>query len=276
MTLWMIWTWILLFGAYFWMPLFKQQFILDKTMRRIYDTWRIIFGTVWNGYSMKLENWSVIKMKSQVQGLLISKMPRGCLQACCAKELIGSPTPKPTSSPTLCSACEKWEMIRLQPVRAKLSGIRKTITSRLWNESMVCRRSSSEHIPRNHNVGPPREDSKITDRSTVWSGALHSKAGSSSCQCLTTLYGRKRKQRTRWTQFPNTYGICPLLPHSSWILPSASTNPAEIYGHSWVALWLSPDPSRTHFCSTSDLAKSRHSPNPQEATGQLLWTDMRV
>ena len=32
-TLWMIWTWRWLFGAYFWMPLFEQQFILDKTMR---------------------------------------------------------------------------------------------------------------------------------------------------------------------------------------------------------------------------------------------------
>ena len=59
--LWMIWTWIWLFGAYFWMPLFERQFILDKTMRRIYDTWRIIFGTVWDSYSMKVENWSVNK-----------------------------------------------------------------------------------------------------------------------------------------------------------------------------------------------------------------------
>ena len=31
-----------------------------------------------------------------------------------------------------------------------------------------------------------------------------------------------------------------LLPHLSWTLPSASTNPAEIYGPIWVALWLSP------------------------------------
>ena len=37
-TLWMIWTWMWLFGAYFWMPPFEQQFMLDKTTRRIYDT----------------------------------------------------------------------------------------------------------------------------------------------------------------------------------------------------------------------------------------------
>ena len=49
-TLWMVWTWIWLCGAYVWIPLFEQQFILDKTMRRIYDSWKIIFleqcGTV--------------------------------------------------------------------------------------------------------------------------------------------------------------------------------------------------------------------------------------
>ena len=61
MTQWMIWTWTWFLGAYFWMPLFEQQFILDKTMRWVYNTWRIIFGTVWESYSAKLENWSVNK-----------------------------------------------------------------------------------------------------------------------------------------------------------------------------------------------------------------------
>ena len=60
-TLWMVWTWIWLCGAYLWIPLFEQQFILDKTMRRIYDTWRSIFGTVWDSYSMRMRNWSVNK-----------------------------------------------------------------------------------------------------------------------------------------------------------------------------------------------------------------------
>ena len=52
-------------------------------------------------------------------------------------------TPKPTSSPTLYSVWEKWEMILWQPGRAKFKGIRKTITSRIWIESTACRRSSS-------------------------------------------------------------------------------------------------------------------------------------
>ena len=64
-TLWMIWTWMWLFGAFFREPLFKQQFILDKTMWRIYDS-RRIFGTVKDSYSMKTKNLSVNKKKSLV------------------------------------------------------------------------------------------------------------------------------------------------------------------------------------------------------------------
>ena len=59
MTLWMIWTWKWLLGAYFWMPLFEQQFILHKTVRWIYDTWRIIFGTVWDSYP---RNWKTVQL----------------------------------------------------------------------------------------------------------------------------------------------------------------------------------------------------------------------
>ena len=52
--------------------------------------------------------------------------------------------------------------------------------------------------------------------------------------------------------------------HLFWTLPSPSTNPAEIYGHSWVALWLSHDflqvviPSsklKTRITSTSPKTK---------------------
>ena len=60
-------------------------------------------------------------------------MPRRCQQAHCVKILIRWPTPKPTSSPTLCSAWEKWEMIPLRTGRGKLNGIRKTITSKDMN-----------------------------------------------------------------------------------------------------------------------------------------------
>ena len=48
-----------------------------------------------------------------------------------------------------------------------------------------------ENIPRNHSVGPSRADSKINDRSTVWTGAPP-KTGSSSRQCSTTLNGKQK------------------------------------------------------------------------------------
>ena len=70
-----------------------------------------VFGTAWDSYSMKLENWSVNKKKSLVLAQRVSKMLRGCRQPYCEKRLCGSPTPKPTSSPTLCSVWQKWEMI---------------------------------------------------------------------------------------------------------------------------------------------------------------------
>ena len=65
-TQWRTWTWTRLCGAYSWIRLFMQQFILDKTLRRIYDL-RFVknhLGIVWGSYSMKLENWSVNKQKS--------------------------------------------------------------------------------------------------------------------------------------------------------------------------------------------------------------------
>ena len=52
-------------------------------------------------------------------------MPRGYRQAYCAKKLIGSPTPKPTCSPTLVLCVEKWEMILLRTGRDKFNGTRK-------------------------------------------------------------------------------------------------------------------------------------------------------
>ena len=46
-TQWRIWTWTRLFGAYSWIPLFKHQFILVKSTRWIYDSSRIISGSLW-------------------------------------------------------------------------------------------------------------------------------------------------------------------------------------------------------------------------------------
>ena len=45
-TQWRTWTWTRLFGAYFWIPLFKQWFMLVNAMRCIYDSWKIISGSL--------------------------------------------------------------------------------------------------------------------------------------------------------------------------------------------------------------------------------------
>ena len=84
--------------------------------------------------------------------------------------------------------------------RANLSGIRKTITSRISIESMVCRRSSSGNISQESQRWASSKRFKnwwqiySVNRST-------SKAGSCSCQCTTTLYG------TQWETKNNVYTI---------------------------------------------------------------------
>ena len=55
------------FGTCFWIPLFKQQFISEKTMRRIYGLSRIISGSLWNSSSHKVKK--LIKNQTEVNGV---------------------------------------------------------------------------------------------------------------------------------------------------------------------------------------------------------------
>ena len=82
-------------------------------------------------------------------------MPRGWRQACWAVRLIRSPTPKPTSSPTLRSVWEKWEMILLfQPGRAKVMV--------LGNQSLQGSESNRRH-----------EKPTVWTRMVTWWWGLH-------------------------------------------------------------------------------------------------------
>ena len=99
---WRTSMWTRLFGEDSWTPLFKQQFILVRTVIRIYDLLRIISGVLWS-FSKKLKNWSRIRQKSMVLPRLISKSTHGARQAYCVTELIRSRMPRRTSSPTRCS-----------------------------------------------------------------------------------------------------------------------------------------------------------------------------
>ena len=196
-----IWAGTWLFGAYSWIPLFKQQFILDKTMRRIYDLSRIISGRLWISYSMELEDWSVIKQKLLGWKRLISKNLRGDRQAYCAAELIRSPMPKPTSSPIQCFVWARWDMIRVQLGRTELNCIQRIIASKNWIASTFCRRSSS---------GNSSQDSRrwtsskrfnfFSGRYTVWTWAVQ-RQDLLHFNVLRQCLGRRRKHKKVCSEF---------------------------------------------------------------------------
>ena len=60
-------VWIWPFGECSWIPLFKQQFISEKTMTRIYTTRETISGTLWNNYLDIKKDWFVNYQKFLVQ-----------------------------------------------------------------------------------------------------------------------------------------------------------------------------------------------------------------
>ena len=140
-------------------------------------------------------------------------MPRGCRQDSCVKRPIRSPNAKTyvSSDSVLCEG--KWETIPLQPGRAKLNGIRKTITSRIWIESTECRRSPSGKYSQESQRWLSREDSKSHDRLTVWSGELQ-RQDHLHVNVQRHCMGRTRKQRTK-KQFTDSCGICSQIPSRS-------------------------------------------------------------
>ena len=64
-----------------------------------------------------------------------------------------------------------------------------------------------ENIPRNHNVGPPREDSKSDERPTVWTWALQ-RQDHLHVTCTTTLHGEKKGNRKMRLQFTDSCELC--------------------------------------------------------------------
>ena len=144
MILWMTWTCTWPFWAYFWNQVNS----------------RYVTGNLWNSVGQLFRETGKLiseqKKTSLVYGLSISIMPRTCRQTYCVQTLVSSPTPKPTSSPTLCSACEngRWSYCNLW--KSKIKWYSETSTSRMWIVSTECRPS-----PRIHDVGHPWRDSKI-------------------------------------------------------------------------------------------------------------------
>ena len=98
-----------------------------------------------------------------MQALWVSKMPHGCRQAHCAKKSLGAPGQKLTSSPTLCSVLEKWEMILWRPGKNKIP----------WNLG----NNHFKEMNRRWNAGEivPTISSFVSIRSTVQTFTLESR-----------------------------------------------------------------------------------------------------
>ena len=115
------------------------------------------------------------------------------------------------SSPTRYSVWEAWEMNRSQPGRTKLNGIRRTLTSKTWIASMVCRRSSSAK----YSQDLQRWTSSKRWKNTVWTWAvqrqdhLHVNA---QRHCM----GRTKKHRKVWKKSVTVANCARRFPRGLW------------------------------------------------------------
>ena len=124
---------------------------------------RHVKNNIWNSAGQLLrETGKLISEQKESTGLstIDFKGATWMSTSLLCERLIKSPTPKHTSSPTLCSAWEKLEMILLRPGRVfgkeSLPGYE---SNRGYADGVRV-----DNIPRNHSVGPPREDSKFDER----------------------------------------------------------------------------------------------------------------
>ena len=109
-------------------------------------------------------------------------------------KLVNTPMQRSMFFPTRCCVWGKWDTILLSPGRNKFSGILKPITSANWLELIENPWSSS---------GRSSQDSRqraSSVRFRKWWAKYSvfqrtSKAGSSSCQCSTTLYGMRKEMK---------------------------------------------------------------------------------
>ena len=151
----------------FWSILLNATLWAAVHLEQDYD---VNFGCVKNNlwysvgqFSAKLEDWSVI---------ISSKMPRGVDKLFVRKSIS-------------VHQHQNLRLLRLCPLFVKtgrwsywiLEEENYTVFGKQSLQGCESNRRHAdgvrvENIPRNHSVGLPLEDSKITDRSTVWTGAL--------------------------------------------------------------------------------------------------------
>ena len=127
----------------------------------------------------------------------------------------------------------------------------------MWIESTECRRRSSGNIPRNHIVGPNREDSKSNDRLTVWAWEHQNRIIFIFMSMFNDIeWKSKMKQRKMWIQFTDSCELCSQIPIGlSWSLDQKRsgteltlTNPTY-HGITLHSIWwqISQDPVIQYF-----------------------------
>ena len=169
--------------------------------------------------SMKLENWSVNKKESLVVSTFCFKDATWMSTSSLCGKAYRITNAKTKRLLRLGALCGKMGDDPIATWKSKIKWYsEKTITSRIWIElAGMPTGVPVESIPRNHDVGPTREDSKSNERPHSVN-LSHSQTGSSSCQCTTT-YERwaEGKQRKMWIQFTDSCELCSQIPSRSLV-----------------------------------------------------------
>ena len=146
----------------------------SKTVRRIYDSWRIIFCN--SEEQLFNETGKLISEQTEITGVNTMNLQRTYVDVhkLLAQQSL-SDHQRQNLRLLLLSALrgEKWETIQLQPGWTKLKRYSEKQSLQGYESN---RRNADgvrvDNFPRNHSVGPPRDDSKMNDRSTVWTWAF--------------------------------------------------------------------------------------------------------
>ena len=176
-TLWTIWTWIWPFGASSWITTTLQAAVhlgqdYEANLRYVKNhRWKSVGEFSSETGKLISEQKEITGVNTKVQRLyvdvaklIVHHHPRQSLRLLRLRALCGK-----NGTWSYCDLEEQNQMVfgKYESNRRHADGVRV------------------ENIPRNHNVGPLREDSK----SNVNLSTLQT--GSSSCQCATTLNGKQ-------------------------------------------------------------------------------------
>ena len=182
-------------------------------MRRIYDAWKIIFGTVRDSYSMKMSNWSVNTEVTGVSTINFKDCTSMSTSLLCSKAYqISNAKAHVFSDSVLCVGTLGDDPIATWRSKIMVLGkqSRQGCESNRWHADGV----RVENIPMNHDVGPPREDLKSNEGPAVWTWAPHSQ-DHPRVNVQRHWIGSRRKQRKMWIQFTDSCELCSQIPSRS-------------------------------------------------------------